>query len=111
MRGERRKDVRVEWNSKALIFNERGGEARPCIVSNLSNTGARIVLSGAESLSENCKLRITERSPLRNCIVVWRADGAVGVRFRDVSVPVQPLRRQDREWIRGLQYSGRRRAY
>ena len=110
MRRNRRKDFRVEWNSKALIFNDRGREARPCIVSNLSNAGAKILLPSAESLTTECKLRISECSPLRNCVGVWRTPEAVGVQFLDVQATAEPAGRQDAKLLRRLD-AERRRAF
>jgi hypothetical protein len=109
MNRERRKDFRVEWNTSALMFDERGAEARPCVVRNLSNKGAKVLLQNAASVSCECKLRITEHSPLRSCVIVWRTNEAVGVQFLDVPATPQ-LSRQGRERLRELQEARRRRV-
>ena len=48
---ERRKSFRVEWNSAAKIYDLDGRFARPCVVSNFSNGGAKIASFGTQHSS------------------------------------------------------------
>lgn len=85
MRRDRRKNFRIEWNSPACLYDRNGRFGRACIVSNLSNGGARIVVAEPETVSDICVLRITSHSPLRKCHVVWRTKEAIGVQFAETS--------------------------
>jgi PilZ domain len=81
MRRERRKNFRVEWNSSARIYY--GELDRPCILSNLSNGGARITGVRADTFPDEFLLRITPHGHVRKCRVLWRTDDALGVQFVD----------------------------
>jgi PilZ domain len=81
MRRERRKYLRVESSSAARIFY--GELVRPCIVSNLSNGGARIAGVRAYTFPREFMLRATPHGRIRKCHVLWRTDDALGVRFVD----------------------------
>ena len=85
MRRDRRKNFRIEWNSPACLYDRNGRFGRACIVSNLSNGGARIVVAEPETVSDVCVLRITPHSPLRKCHVIWRTKEAIGVQFDEAS--------------------------
>ena len=95
MRRDRRKDIRVEWNSPGRFFNDGGSQSgRPCVVSNLSSSGAKIVLAANAVITDTFRLRITPHSPLRECMIVWRKGEAVGVQFVQPVEQVQPVRGQ-----------------
>src|ERR1700693_5913409 len=82
MRPERRKSFRVEWHSPATIY--QGKLARPCIVSNFSNGGAKITGVRATTIPDEFALRITSHdSRIRKCRVLWRSDDALRVEFTD----------------------------
>ena len=82
MRRERRKYVRVEWNSPATIYD--GQLPRHCIVSNFSNGGAKIVGVKATTIPDEFALRITcHDSRIRRCRVLWRSDDTLRVEFTD----------------------------
>ena len=55
---ERRQSFRVEWNSPATIHD--GSLERPCILSNFSNTGAKI--TGVEKGFDNFSARLIDLS-------------------------------------------------
>jgi PilZ domain-containing protein len=78
---ERRKNFRVEWNSPAMIYNHNGRAARPCVVSNLSNGGAKIVGVRPETIPDEFLLRVSPHSRARRCRVLWRSRDALGVEF------------------------------
>jgi hypothetical protein len=80
MRRERRKNFRVEWNSPATIYHDK--VARPCILLNFSNGGARIAGVRADTIPNEFTLLIT-RARAHTCRVLWRSDHTVGVAFID----------------------------
>jgi len=77
---ERRKHVRVMWVSPGSIVLAPGKE-RPCIVSDLSNGGAKLI-ELTEDLPDKFTLKLCPaRGPARACRVVWRAKRQAGVQF------------------------------
>src|ERR1700720_1362821 len=98
MRRERRKSFRVEWHSPATIY--QGKLARPCIVSNFSNGGAKITGVRATTIPDEFALRITSHdSRIRKCRVLWRSDDALRVEFTDsvTNAKVPAVRKSARE--------------
>jgi hypothetical protein len=84
MRQERRRNFRVEWNSPATIYDADRQLARPCILSDFSNTGAKITGVLTSTIPDEFMLRIARgHGRVRNCRVVWRTDDAVGIEFTD----------------------------
>ncbi|MBX6426318.1 MAG: PilZ domain-containing protein [Variibacter sp.] len=96
---ERRRNFRVEWQSPAYVVPGDGRERVNCIVSNLSNGGARITC--AEPLPDEFILRVTPgRGHPRKCRVVWRRKQDLGVEFTDrLWEPPAPGRARVPEWI------------
>jgi hypothetical protein len=82
MRGERRRNFRVEWNSPATLQDNERGLARPCIVSNFSNTGAKITGVVASTVPDEFILGMAP-GRARNCRVLWRSGDTLGVEFTD----------------------------
>ena|ERR1700722_10345712 len=82
MRGERRKNFRVEWNSPATIHDVDRKLVRPCILTNFSNTGARIAGVRATTIPDEFVLCITP-GRIRKCRVIWLTDDTLGVEFTD----------------------------
>jgi hypothetical protein len=80
---ERRKNFRVEWNSQAKIYDRRGRFARPCLVSNFSNGGAKIVSLEPRTIPDEFTLRISPHGRLQERHVTWRSKDGVGVEFTD----------------------------
>ena len=52
-----------------------------CVVRNLTNTGARIVVSNTAELPENLVLTFDGGRSLRPCRLVWRRLDETGVEF------------------------------
>jgi hypothetical protein len=86
MARERRKNFRVEWNSRATICDAVGGKESRCILSNLSNIGAKITDVRADAIPDEFMLRITPRGRKRKCRVLWRSSSSntLGVIFTDL---------------------------
>jgi hypothetical protein len=96
MRGERRENFRVDWNAPATIYDLERRLARPCILSNFSNTGAKItVMSG--TVPDEFILRIT-RDRTHKCYVLWRSDDALGVKFIGRLTKAQELKLEQGAW-------------
>ena len=81
MRRDRRNNFRVEWHSPATLYD--GTLARPCILSNFSNSGAKITGVRATTIPDEFGLRIKPRRRIHTCRVIWRTDDALGVEFTD----------------------------
>jgi PilZ domain-containing protein len=88
MSADRRKSFRVEWNEPATIHD--GGMARPCILANFSNTGAKLTKVVPATIPDEFMLSITPHGRKRKCRVRWRYGEAVGVEFTDRADMEQP---------------------
>ena len=88
MRSERRKNFRVEWKSPAAFYDSEG-RRHPCVVSDLSNGGAKVTATKLETIPDDFLLLVSPHSRLRACHVAWRSQGAVGVAFVDESNGVE----------------------
>ena len=86
---ERRQSFRVEWNSPATIHD--GSLDRPCILSNFSNTGAKLTKVVPATIPDEFMLSITPRGRKRACRARWRYGEAVGVEFTDRGEGVEEL--------------------
>jgi len=91
MRGERRSDFRVDWNLPATIFDLQRDLVRPCVLSNFSNTGAKITGLMPATIPDEFILQITTRRT-HKCRVLWRSGGAVGVEFFDYAIKAESFR-------------------
>jgi hypothetical protein len=82
MRRERRKNFRVEWNSRAAI--DYGTITRSCVLVNFSNGGARIAGVRASTIPDEFTLRITggHGGDLK-CRVLARSVDSLRVKFID----------------------------
>jgi PilZ domain len=78
---ERRKNFRVEWNSPAQIYDGKGRFVTSCVVSNFSNSGAKIVGVEPNTIPDEFILRISPRSRPHECTVIWRSKDRLGVKF------------------------------
>src|SRR5688572_4667568 len=84
---ERRKDPRVQWNTPGQIrLHGRPIVTLPCIVYDLSNTGARICTPKVASLPAEFTLVLSARAGrTRDCRVIWRKKSELGVVFTAAS--------------------------
>ncbi len=90
MLSDRRKDRRQVINRAAKLQAELGALPRDCIITDLSRSGARIFADGIE-VPDNFALLISgSEETRRDCRVVWRLGGEVGLEFTG---PSQPMRR------------------
>ena len=79
---ERRSEVRknVKLDARWLMKNEP--DAVACVVTNISEFGARVRLPGpAYFVPQKTKLYIEEIQVLAECVQVWRKGQDIGVKF------------------------------
>ena len=60
-----------------------GGDNYPCLVRDISSTGAALELSDLIRIPDEFTLIITDDRLKLSCRVVWRREYRVGVRFDD----------------------------
>ena len=85
-RRERRRNFRVEWNAPARIRYHGSRATLPCVVHNLSNTGARITAPNVATMPDEFILLLSSRGDrLRDCRVIWRTKFELGVEFVSIS--------------------------
>jgi hypothetical protein len=82
VRLDRRTNFRVEWNLPATIYDADRHLERPCILSDLSSSGASLTGVRASTIPDEFRLR-TPLGDRRVCRVVWRTENALGVMFTD----------------------------
>ena len=78
-------DQRIAPRLKALLaakisFNN-GQSTLDCLIRNLSDTGAKLIVSAAIALPDGFDLLIPQKSVTRRVRIVWRRGEAMGVRF------------------------------
>jgi hypothetical protein len=84
MREERRQHLRVEWIDTGTIDLGTGLPLRTCMVSNLSNGGAKLSGLDAKTLPDEFTLCLSaSRNSARKCRVIWRKKHELGVEFDD----------------------------
>jgi hypothetical protein len=80
--GAKKREARKSLRQAGWITLDGGFAARPCMVENLSASGARVTVEDNNTLP--AKLRLAFTRDARNgraCEVVWRRGRTVGVKF------------------------------
>lgn len=81
-RAELRKTTRRHFHYNARIFTDKDTPPVTCSISDISQTGARIVLEREEKLPDTFMLLLTPNGDARrHCRVIWRDGLNVGVQF------------------------------
>jgi hypothetical protein len=79
---ELRKKPRRQFHYTARILADKNGPPRECSISDISETGARILLARDEALPDRFMLLLTATGDARRvCRVVWRTGLTLGVEF------------------------------
>jgi hypothetical protein len=79
---ERRRSIREHVEFPAWIDIGDGSQPRSCTVLDVSEDGARIMVSSPAELPKEFWLLLTkDRSRRRHCRRAWRSDNQVGVRY------------------------------
>ena len=78
----KKRELRKSLRQPGWITLEGGFAARPCVVQNMSSTGAKITIDDPNMLPAKLRLAFTRDSRTgRPCEVVWRRGKSVGVKF------------------------------
>jgi len=85
MLSERRKDRRTVINRAATFQVDVGALPRDCMITDVSRRGAWLLIDGVD-VPDQFHLLI-EQNDHRECRVVWRLGGEIGVAF--VGVPLR----------------------
>ena len=83
-RAELRKAARRHFHYNARILIDNKGTSRPCLISDVSEHGARLVLENDDELPERFVLLLSTGGDVRRrCRVVWRNGLVAGIAFLD----------------------------
>ena len=79
---DKKRAARKSVSQAGWITLEGGFAARQCVVQDLSISGAKVTIDDSNSLPAKLRLALVRdgRSG-RNCEVVWRRGGTVGIKF------------------------------
>ena len=82
MSAERRRAARQDMRWEALILNSDGSVVDRCVMVNISDTGARLILPSVENVPDCFELVLSRKGEVRRrCEVTWRREKSIGVRF------------------------------
>ena len=84
---ERRRNPRIRTFRKARIVVDGRADAVPCILRDISATGARIEISDDVDLPERFRFAISGERGDRICSIVRRSNDTVSVRFIQAEAP------------------------
>ena len=80
--GAKKREPRKSLHQSGWITLEGGFAARPCVVQDLSSTGAKITIDDPNTLPAKLKLAFARDARTgRSCEVVWRRGNSVGIKF------------------------------
>jgi hypothetical protein len=78
----KKREARKSVHQPGWITLEGGFAARPCVVRDLSSTGAKVTVDDPNVLPGKLRLAFSRDARTgRNCEVVWRRGKTVGVKF------------------------------
>jgi hypothetical protein len=78
----KKRDARRSLSQPGWITLDGGFARRPCVVQNMSSTGARITIEDPNALPARLRLAFSRDARTgRPCEVVWRRGKSVGVKF------------------------------
>ena len=78
----KKREVRKSLHQPGWITLEGGFAARPCVVQDLSTSGAKVTIEDSNVLPAKLRLAFSRDARTgRNCEVVWRRGKVVGVKF------------------------------
>jgi hypothetical protein len=78
---KQKRERRFQRNQQAWIMLEGGFAKRECQLADISNSGAKIVVSPGELLPRQFTMSTTPNGPAKACKVVWRNGRMAGVKF------------------------------
>jgi hypothetical protein len=78
----KKREARKSVHQAGWITLDGGFAARPCVVQDLSSTGAKITVDDGNVLAGRLRLAFSRDARTgRNCDVVWRRGKSLGVKF------------------------------
>jgi hypothetical protein len=78
----KKRDARKSLQQAGWITLEGGFAARPCVVQDMSASGAKVTIDDPNPLPAKLRLAFSRDARTgRNCEVVWRRGRSVGIRF------------------------------
>lgn len=78
----KKREVRKSVHQPGWITLEGGFAARPCVVQDLSSTGAKVTVEDSNALPGKLRLAFSRDARTgRSCEVVWRRGKTLGVKF------------------------------
>ena len=78
----KKREARKSLSQPGWITLEGGFAMRPCVVQDMSSTGAKITIDDPNVLPARLSLAFTRDARTgRSCEVVWRRGKSVGIRF------------------------------
>jgi hypothetical protein len=78
----KKREARKSLHQPGWITLDGGFAARPCVVQDMSATGAKITIDDTNTLPGRLKLAFSRDVRTgRNCEVVWRRGKSAGVKF------------------------------
>jgi len=78
----RKRETRKSLRQPGWITLDGGFAARPCVVQDMSSTGAKITIDDSNALPAKLRLAFARDARTgRDCEVVWRRGKVVGVKF------------------------------
>jgi hypothetical protein len=82
MAAAKKREARKSVHQAGWITLEGGFAARPCMVHDMSSTGAKITVDDASVLTGKLRLAFSRDARTgRSCEVVWRRGKSFGVKF------------------------------
>lgn len=88
MNGEKRKNQRQSLKYLARIDMGDGSPPRPCVLTDVSVSGARVMVEKPHEISDQFSLLIApEHGTMRLCKVAWREDKQIGLQFLKLEMP------------------------
>jgi PilZ domain len=78
---EKRQRTRTRMWKDAMLISEHDSEGRYCVVSDITNGGARLHLTHTTRLPSTFSLTFDNFRSERVCRLIWRTVDTVGVRF------------------------------
>ncbi|HEX3486476.1 MAG TPA: PilZ domain-containing protein [Micropepsaceae bacterium] len=82
MAAPKKRAARKSLQQPGWITLEGGFAVRPCVVQDMSSTGAKLTLDDPNPLPARLRLAFSRDARTgRNCEVVWRRGKAVGIKF------------------------------
>ena len=82
MAATKKREARKSLRQPGWITLDGGFAARPCVVQDMSTTGAKLTIDDPNVLPARLRLAFSRDARTgRNCEVVWRRGKTLGVKF------------------------------